>query len=348
AKDVHAEFERRMRGALADGWRKALIEHKRKVAAEAPKWATRKASGEALEVLTAAIPELLGGSADLTGSVNTKTAATKPVTAGDFGGRYLHYGVREHAMAAAMNGIARHGGLIPYGGTFLVFADYMRPAMRLSALMGQRVIYVLTHDSIGLGEDGPTHQAVETLASLRAIPNFHVYRPADAVETAECWALALERVNGPSGLVLTRQGLPAVRTRHTDDNLCAKGAYLLADAEGGARRATILATGSEVSIALEARKRLAAEGIRAAVVSMPCWELFDDQDDAYKAQVLGDGGARVAVEAAVRLGWDKYIGTSGGFVGMTGFGASAPGDALFPHFGITVEAVVAAVKKRMN
>jgi len=348
AKDVRAEFERRMRGALADGWRKALIEHKCKVAAEAPKWATRKASGEALEVLTAAIPELLGGSADLTGSVNTKTAATKPVTAGDFGGRYLHYGVREHAMAAAMNGIARHGGLIPYGGTFLVFADYMRPAMRLSALMGQRVIYVLTHDSIGLGEDGPTHQAVETLAGLRALPNFHVYRPADAVETAECWALALERANGPSGLVLTRQGVPAVRTRHTDDNLCAKGAYLLAEAEGGARRATILATGSEVSIALEARKRLAAEGIRAAVVSMPCWELFDDQDDAYKAQVLGDGGARVAVEAAVQLGWDKYIGASGGFVGMTGFGASAPGDALFPHFGITVEAVVAAVKKRMN
>ncbi|MBI3113772.1 MAG: transketolase, partial [Rhodospirillales bacterium] len=348
AKDVRAEFERRMRGALADGWRKALIEHKRKVAAEAPKWATRKASGEALEVLTAAIPELLGGSADLTGSVNTMTTVTKPVTAGDFGGRYLHYGVREHAMAAAMNGIALHGGLIPYGGTFLVFADYMRPAMRLSALMGQRVIYVLTHDSIGLGEDGPTHQAVETLASLRAIPNFHVYRPADAVETAECWALALERANGPSGLVLTRQGLPAVRTRHTDDNLCAKGAYLLADAEGGARRATILATGSEVSIALETRKRLAAEGIRSAVVSMPCWELFDDQDDAYKAKVLGAGGARVAVEAAVRLGWDKYIGASGGFVGMTGFGASAPGDALFPHFGITVEAVVAAVKKRMN
>jgi len=347
-KDVRGEFERRMKGALADGWKQALSAHKRKVAGEAPKWATRKASGEALEVLTAAIPELLGGSADLTGSVNTKTAATKPVTAEDFSGRYVHYGVREHAMAAAMNGIALHKGLIPYGGTFLVFADYMRPALRLSALMGQRVIYVLTHDSIGLGEDGPTHQAVETLAGLRAIPNFHVYRPADAVESAECWALALQRADGPSGLVLTRQGVPAVRREHTDDNLCAKGAYVLADSEGGGRQATILATGSEVSIAIEARKRLTAEGIRAAVVSMPCWELFDAQDDAYKAKVLGAGGARVAVEAAARLGWDKYIGASGGFVGMTGFGASAPGDKLFPHFGITAEAVVAEVKKRMT
>jgi len=348
AKDARAEFERRMNGTLADGWQAALAAHKRKVAAEAPKWATRKASGEALTVLTEAIPELLGGSADLTGSVNTMTPSTKPVTAGDFSGRYLHYGVREHGMAAAMNGIALHKGLIPYGGTFLVFADYMRPAMRLSALMGQRVIYVLTHDSIGLGEDGPTHQAVETLASLRVIPNFHVYRPADAVETAECWALALQRADGPSGLVLTRQGLPAARTAHTDDNLSAKGAYVLADAEGGARQATILATGSEVSIALDARKRLAADGVRAAVVSMPCWELFDAQDDAYKAKVLGAGGARVAVEAAVRLGWDRYVGASGGFVGMAGFGASAPGDKLFPHFGITAEAVVAEVKKRLN
>jgi len=348
AKDERAEFERRMQGRLPDGWRQALAGHKRKVAAEAPKWATRKASGEALTALTEAIPELLGGSADLTGSVNTMTPSTKPVTAADYTGRYLHYGVREHGMAAAMNGIALHKGLIPYGGTFLVFADYMRPAMRLSALMGQRVIYVLTHDSIGLGEDGPTHQAVETLASLRAIPNFHVYRPADAVETAECWALALQRVDGPCGLVLTRQGLPAVRTEHTDDNLSAKGAYVLADAESGTRQATILATGSEVSIALQARKRLAADGIRAAVVSMPCWALFDAQDDAYKAAVLGTAGARVAVEAAVRLGWDRYVGPSGGFVGMTGFGASAPGEKLFPHFGITADAVVAEVKKRLN
>jgi transketolase len=252
-------------------------------------------------------------------------------------------------MAAAMNGMALHKGLIPYGGTFLVFADYMRPAMRLSALMGQRVIYVLTHDSIGLGEDGPTHQAVETLASLRAIPNFHVFRPCDAVETAECWALALQRNDGPSGMVLTRQGVPALRTQHTDENPCGKGAYVLAEAEGGRRQATILATGSEVAIAVEAQKRLAADGVRAAVVSVPCWELFDAQDAVYRAGVLGvAAGVRVAVEAAVRQGWDKYIGPDGGFVGMTGFGASAPGGKLFEHFGVTAGAVVAEVKKRIK
>ncbi|HEX9701867.1 MAG TPA: transketolase, partial [Rhodospirillales bacterium] len=349
AGDVRAAFERQTRGALPKGWLDALNQHKRKVAADAPKWATRQASGEALKVLTEAIPDLIGGSADLTGSVNTKTPATAPVTAADFGGRYLHYGVREHAMAAAMNGMALHKGLIPYGGTFLVFADYMRPAMRLSALMGQRVIYVLTHDSIGLGEDGPTHQAVETLASLRAIPNFHVFRPCDAVETAECWALALQRNDGPSGMVLTRQGVPALRTQHTDENPCGKGAYVLAEAEGGRRQATILATGSEVAIAVEAQKRLAADGVRSAVVSVPCWELFDAQDAAYRAGVLGvAAGVRVAVEAAVRQGWDKYIGPDGGFVGMTGFGASAPGGKLFEHFGVTAGAVVAEVKKRIK
>ncbi|MCH7864103.1 MAG: transketolase [Proteobacteria bacterium] len=341
------EFKRMTGGELPKGWQDALNEHKKAVSEEAPGWATRKASGEALAVLTGLIPEMIGGSADLTGSVNTKTSDTEPVTAGNFKGRYIHYGVREHGMAAAMNGMALHGGIIPYSGTFLVFADYMRGAIRLSALMEQRVIYVLTHDSIGLGEDGPTHQAVETVASLRAMPNFHVLRPCDGVETAECWALALSRQDGPSGLVLTRQGVPTLRLDHTDDNLSARGAYVLAEAEGGDRRATVLATGSEVSIAMAARELLQADGIPAAVVSMPCWELFDAQDGAYRNRVLGTG-VRVAVEAAVVQGWEKYIGDGGGFVGMTGFGASAPGGVLFEHFGITAEAVVAEVKKRLS
>ena len=341
------EFKRLGRGDLPKGWQQALNDHKKAVSAEAPNWATRKASGEALAVLTGIIPEMIGGSADLTGSVNTKTPSTEPVTAKNFGGRYIHYGVREHGMAAAMNGMALHGGLIPYAGTFLVFADYMRGAMRLSALMEQRVIYVLTHDSIGLGEDGPTHQAVETLASLRAIPNFHVFRPCDGVETAECWALALERQDGPSGLVLTRQGLPTLRLDHTDDNLSARGGYVLAEAVGGERQATVLATGSEVSVAMEARESLQAEGVATAVVSLPCWELFDAQDDEYKQDVLGKGTVRVAVEAAVRQGWDRYIRSHGGFVGMTGFGASAPAGDLFKHFGITADAVATEVKKRL-
>ena len=342
-----AEFLRTLAGDLPDGWRDAVSSHKAKVAVEAPAWATRKASGEALEALTAAIPEMIGGSADLTGSVNTKTALTEAITAGDYAGRYLHYGVREHAMAAVMNGIALHGGFIPYAGTFLVFVDYMKGAMRLSALMGLRVIYALTHDSIGLGEDGPTHQAVETLASLRALPNFRVFRPCDAVETAECWALALANREGPSGMALSRQGVPAQRTDPDDDNLSARGAYVLAEADGD-RQATVLATGSEVGIAMEARALLQADGIPTAVVSMPCWELFDDQDDDYRGGVLGTDTARVAVEAAVSLGWDRYLGSGGAFVGMTGFGASAPSPALFEHFGITAEAVAEAVRKQLG
>jgi transketolase len=242
-----------------------------------------------------------------------------------------------------MNGIALHGGFVPYGGTFLVFADYMRAAMRLSALMGQRVVYVLTHDSIGLGEDGPTHQPVETLATLRALPNFKVYRPADAVETAECWALALQDDAGPSGVVLSRQGLPALRREHTTDNVCAKGAYVLVEAKGE-RQVTLLATGSELALALAARDLLEEEGIGTAVVSMPCWELFDEQDRDYRAMVLGPGTVRVAVEAAVRLGWDRYIGDDGRFVGMTGFGASAPAAHLYEHFGITAAAVADAAR----
>ena len=340
------DFQRALAGGLKDGWLDALNDHKAKCSKEEPRWATRKASGEALAILTEVIPEMIGGSADLTGSVNTKTPSTEPITSNDFSGRYIHYGVREHAMGAVMNGIALHGGFIPYGGTFLVFADYMKGAMRLSALMKQRVVYVLTHDSIGLGEDGPTHQAVETLAMLRALPNFKVYRPCDPVETAECWALALQDTDGPSGLVLTRQGIPTQRTHHTNDNLCAKGAYVLAEAHGD-RQVTIFATGSEMPIAMEARDTLQADGVNTAVVSVPCWELFDEQDRDYQRKVLGKGGVRVAVEAGVRMGWDKYIRSHGGFVGMMGFGASAPAEQLFEHFNITPEKVVEEVKQRL-
>ncbi|MEK9755266.1 MAG: transketolase C-terminal domain-containing protein, partial [Rhodospirillaceae bacterium] len=342
-----AEFERMTKGTLADGWKAALNTHKRRCSEEKPSWATRQASGEALKVLTEIMPELIGGSADLTGSVNTKTPSTTPITPDDFSGRYVHYGVREHAMAAVMNGMALHGGFIPYGGTFLVFADYMKGAMRLSSLMGQRVVYVLTHDSIGLGEDGPTHQPVETLAMLRAMPNFRVFRPCDAVETAECWALALETTDGPSGMVLTRQGVPLQRTEHTTENLCARGGYVLAEAEGGERKVTLLATGSEVQLAQKAREMLQADGIPTAVASMPCWELFDAQSPSYRKQVLGEGAVRVACEAGVRMGWDAYVRPHGGFVGMSGFGASAPAKQLYEHFGITAENIVSTVKERL-
>lgn len=341
--DGRDEFLRVTAGVLPEGWHEQLDSLKQKFAEEAPTLATRKASGQVLSVLTAAVPEMIGGSADLTGSVNTRTEKTTPISADDFNGRYVHYGVREHAMAAVMNGIALHGGFVPYGGTFLVFADYMRAAMRLSALMGQRVVYVLTHDSIGLGEDGPTHQPVETLATLRALPNFRVYRPADAVETAECWALALQDDTGPSGVVLSRQGLPALRREHTADNVCAKGAYVLVEAKGK-RQVTLLATGSEVAVALAARDLLEEEAIGTAVVSMPCWELFDEQDRDYQATVLGPGTVRIGIEAAVRLGWDRYIGERGKFVGMSGFGASAPAAHLYEHFGITAAAVAEAAR----
>jgi len=298
-------------------------------------------------VLNEAIPELIGGSADLTGSNLTMAKGSDVITAGDYAGKYIHYGVREFGMAAVMNGLALHGGVVPYGGTFLVFADYLRPALRLSALMGQRVIYVLTHDSIGLGEDGPTHQPVETLASLRAIPGVAVFRPADVVETAECWQLALERKDGPSVLALTRQGVPTLRAEYGEENLCARGAYIVQDAEG-ARAATILATGSEVEIALAARDMLSSDGISAAVVSMPSFELFDIQDAAYRASVLGEDCVRVGIEAAIGQSWDRYISDSDAFVGMTGFGASAPADDLYAHFGITAEAVAAKVIERIK
>ncbi len=291
----------------------------------------------ALEVVNAVLPNMVGGSADLTGSNNTRTSGMRPVTPDDFSGDYVHYGVREHAMAAAMNGIALHGGLVPYGGTFLVFSDYCRPAIRLSALMGLNVVYVMTHDSIGLGEDGPTHQPVEHLASLRAIPRLRVFRPADAVEAAEAWELAITAGGVPSLLSLSRQDLPTLRAVHTEENRSARGAYLLHDPEE--RQVTLIATGSEAQIALASAEALAAEGIRAAVVSAPCLELFADQPQDYRDRVLGEA-PRIAVEAGIRQGWEGLIGPDGAFVGMDGFGASAPAPELYRHFGITPERVV--------
>ena len=344
--ETRAEFERTQAGTLPAAAAAAINAHKQKLSADKPSWATRKSSQEALEVLTPAVPEMIGGSADLTGSNNTKTKATDPVATGDFAGRYVYYGVREHGMAAAMNGLALHGGFIPYAGTFLTFTDYCRPSIRLAALMEQRVVYVMTHDSIGLGEDGPTHQPVEHVAALRAMPNVNVFRPADAVETAECWQLALESTKTPSVLALTRQNVPTLRTEHTDENRCARGGYVLAEANGD-RKATILATGSEVAIALAARDMLQAAGIPTAVVSMPCCELFDAQDAAYRATVLGNG-ARAAIEAGVGFGWAKYGIAEDAFVGMTSFGASAPAEQLYEHFGITAEAVVRAVTAQIS
>ncbi|MEO9902589.1 transketolase [Nisaea sp.] len=314
---------------------------------EKPKLATRVASQKALEALQPTIPELVGGSADLTGSNNTKVGGQDVVNAEGYGGHYIYYGVREHAMAAAMNGMALHGGLIPYGGTFLVFTDYCRPSIRLSALMGLRVIYVMTHDSIGLGEDGPTHQPVEHVAALRTIPNLNVFRPADAIETAECWLAALQDEHRPSVLALTRQGLPTQRSGDTSENLSAKGGYVLSDASG-ARKVTILATGSEIEIAMDAQKFLEADGVATAVVSMPSIERFKAQDAAYRQQVLGSGTLMVAVEAGVQQCWDGLIGLDGIFVGMSSFGASAPYDDLYKHFGITSDAIVSEVKKRLG
>ncbi|HLZ68198.1 MAG TPA: transketolase [Aliidongia sp.] len=341
--DLREAFDRQVAGELTPGWEQAIVELVAKFAAEKPKIATRQASQLVLDALAPVLPELLGGSADLTGSNLTKAKSQATVTAEDFSGGYVHWGVREHGMAAAMNGIAVHGGLVPYGGTFLVFADYNRPAIRLSALMGIRAIHVMTHDSIGLGEDGPTHQPVETLASLRAIPNLLVFRPADPIETAECWALALQHKTRPSVLALSRQGIPTLRTSGAE-NSSSRGGYVLAPSSGR-RKATILASGTEVSIAMAAREKLEAEGIPTAVVSMPCWELFAEQSHAYRTEVLGETDNRIAVEAAVGFGWERWLGLNGRFVGMKGFGASGPAEKLYQHFGITAEAVVAAAKE---
>jgi len=340
------EFARVMEGELPEAWVSASQAFKKQLAEKQPTEATRKSSELALEVLTAAIPELVGGSADLTGSNNTKTKATQPMKPGDYAGRYIYYGIREHGMAAAMNGMALHGGIIPYGGTFLVFTDYCRPSIRLSALMRQRVVYVMTHDSIGLGEDGPTHQPVEHLASLRAIPHLQVFRPADATETLECWELAVASKENPSVLSLTRQNLPHLRKEYTKENLCARGGYVLSDALNA--KVTLIATGSEVSLAVEAQKKLAEKGIAAKVVSLPCWELFDAQPAKYCEEVLGKDTLKVAIEAALGFGWERYIGANGIFVGMSDFGASAPAPELYKHFGITADAVVKKVTERVK
>ncbi len=340
-----AEFERRLSGELPAGFADAMDGLKRKIAEEKPKIASRKASQNALEVINGVVPDTLGGSADLTGSNLTNTSQTKPFTAEDRLGRYMRYGIREHEMAAAMNGIALHGGFIPYGGTFLVFTDYARPSIRLSALMGQRVLYGMTHDSIGLGEDGPTHQPVEHLAALRAIPNLLVLRPADAMETAECWQIAMETATGPSILALSRQNLPAVRTEHTTENLSRRGAYTLAgpaDAD-----VVVFATGSEVAIALDGMKLLGERGISARVVSVPSLELFNQQPQSYRAEILGKARARVAIEAGISMCWDKLLGDRGRFVGMTSFGASAKMEDLYEHFGITPKAVVEAAMAQL-
>ncbi|WP_018632046.1 transketolase [Neomegalonema perideroedes] len=340
-----AEFEAAVSGALPADFDAKLGAFKAKLVEEKPKVATRKASENALGAINAATTLTIGGSADLTGSNLTLTKGMGEVKPGDFSGRYVYYGVREHEMAAAMNGLALHGGFIPYGGTFLVFAGYMAGAMRLSALMGLRVVYVLTHDSIGLGEDGPTHQPVETLATLRALPNMLVFRPADALETAEAWEIALTQKNRPSVLALSRQNLPFLRGG-AERNLTALGGYVLREAEGGARDVTLIATGSEVEIALAGAEKLKAEGIRAAVVSMPSQELFAEQEEAYQAKVLGSA-PRVAVEAAVEFGWSRFTGDSRNFVGMKGFGASAPAGALYKHFGIDAEHVAAKAKEAL-
>ena len=346
-----AAFDGAAAGTLPAGLAGELAAIKRRFAEEAPAIATRVANQRVIGAIAGALPQLIGGSADLTGSNGTKSDELATITPGDYGGRYLHYGVREHAMGAVMNGMALHGGVIPFGGTFLTFTDYCRPAIRLSALMALRVIYVMTHDSIGLGEDGPTHQPVEHLASLRALPNLLLFRPADAVETAECWALALANAERPSVLALTRQGVPCLRAGGGGDgsgNACARGGYVLREASAKTPDAVLLATGSECAIADQARQMLEADGVPTRLVSLPCWALFDEQEPAYRERLLGGGATvRIAVEAAGTLGWERYVGPAGAIVGMRGFGASAPAAALYPHFGITAEAVVAAAKARL-
>ncbi|HXP96613.1 MAG TPA: transketolase [Telmatospirillum sp.] len=339
-------FERIMSGHLPDGWQSVLSDYKRRAGELQPNQRTINSSAEIIGLLVDRIPELLTGAPDLQGPTNHKQHL-RAFTAADRGGRYIHYGIREHAMGSMMNGMAAHGGVLPVGATYLAFSDYERPALRMAALMGLPVISVFSHDSIGIGKNGPTHQPVEILASLRAIPNMQVLRPADFIEAAECWDMALSYRSGPSCLIFTHQAVPTVRIRHTEDNLSRRGAYVLEEADGSTRRATLLATGSEVAIALRARTVLQGRGIPTAVVSMPCWEAFEDQDEAYRRHVLGVGTIRVAVEAAVRLGWDRYIGEDGGFVGMRSFGASGPSEALFQHFGITADAVVAEVLRRL-
>jgi transketolase len=342
---LRTEFERRNEGKLPENWKAAIAAARQAFVADGKEIATRKASGDVLNHLFDAIPELLGGSADLTPSNNTKTKNQVEIKPGQYNGSYVHYGVREHGMAAAMNGIALHGGLIPYGGTFLCFSDYCRPAIRLASMMQVRTIFVMTHDSIGLGEDGPTHQPVEHLAALRAIPHLAVYRPGDPIETAECWEMVLEHPRRAALMALSRQPMPLLRKDADGENRSARGAYVLLDAEGGPRRMTLLATGSELHLAVQARDILQKDGVPTAVVSMPCRLLFEEQDAAYRRAVLGESPARVAVEAAVELGWERYIGPEGRFVGMHGFGESGKIGEVYAKFDITADAVVRAARE---
>jgi len=345
------EFDDTINDVIPASLSPALLALKEKLSAEKPSAGTRKMSEKALDVINAELSNTIGGSADLTPSNNTKTKNIEGVTPGNFAGRYIHYGIREHGMCAAMNGMALHGGIIPYGGTFMVFSDYCRPSIRLAAVMGIRVVFVMTHDSIGVGEDGPTHQPVEHLAALRAIPNLLVMRPADGVETAECWELALNNNRRPSLIAFSRQDVPTVRTTHTPENRSAKGAYeLVGDPDA---KVTFLATGTEVSLAVEARAKLAAEGTASRVVSMPCWDLFEEQPEDYRRKVLGPGTVKVAIEAAVREGWDRYMGSellgpAGAFIDMHSFGASGPYKDVYAKFGISADAAVAAAKKLLK
>ncbi len=345
------EFDDTINDVIPASLSPALVKLKEQLSTERPKAGTRKMSEKALDVINAELQNTVGGSADLTPSNNTRTKGLIEISAGNYNGRYIHYGIREHGMAAAMNGMALHGGIIPYGGTFLVFSDYCRPSIRLAALMGIRVVFVMTHDSIGVGEDGPTHQPVEHLAALRAIPGLKVFRPADGVETAECWDLALADTSRPSLIAFSRQDVPTLRVQHTAENLSAKGAYEL---EGDAdAKVTFLATGTEVSLAVEARAKLATEGIPSRVVSMPSWTLFEEQPEDYRRKVLGPGTVKVAIEAAIHQGWDRYIGsellgTAGAFVGMHSFGASGPYKDVYAKFGISADAAVAAAKKLLK
>ncbi|MCG8508445.1 MAG: transketolase, partial [Rhodospirillales bacterium] len=342
-------FDRLMEGRLPEGWEQAALDYKKAQIEEQPERPGIRTSGEISRVLSHAIPEFVGGAPDLEAATQHKRDM-RPFTPQDRGGRYIHYGVREHAMGAMINGMLSHGGVVPFGTTFLVFSDYMRHAIRLSAMMSLPAIWVFSHDSVGIGTNGPTHQPVECLASLRAIPNLNVFRPGDPVEAAECWMLAVADRGRPSAMTFSRQAIPTLRQEYSEENLCARGAYVLAEADGGpaSRRVTLMATGSEVSLAMKARDLLQAEGIPTAVVSMPCWELFEEQDKDYREKVLGTGSVRVAVEAAVRLGWDRYLGEEGGFVGMASFGASGQPADLFEHFGITPKAVMEAAKARLR
>lgn len=346
--EVKSDFDRRLRGDLPVELDPAILEYKKELAEKPVKVATRKASEMALNVINAAVPETIGGSADLTGSNNTRSKGQETYSAENYGGRFVHYGIREHGMASAMNGMALHGGVIPYSGTFLVFSDYCRPAIRLAALMGLRVIHVMTHDSIGLGEDGPTHQPVEHVASLRAIPNLMTFRPGDVTETLECWQLALKQAARPSVLALTRQGLEPFRTQFEDQNRCARGAYVLDGDAKDTADVTIFASGSEVAIALGAAALLREAGRSARVVSVPCFELFEEQSEEYRAELLGDSAVKIAVEAGIRMGWDRFIGTDGIFIGMDGFGASGPYQQLYEHFGLTEKHVASAATERLE